>query len=155
MIIRRLARPIYVKQREKKKGRERNSPVVPNCVFIRRPMIPCKPMLAPISPKHAYAVALAHAGVPRPDATLLSPLFQSAIAAAMVKSAWMNVPRNSHKRVFAPIRSPMRPMKIPKINVVKDVRACLSARRNDVSRWPGGPSKRRASASESYMVPTG
>ena len=61
--------------------------VVANCVFTRLPMIPCKPMLALISPKHAYVLASVHAGELRPDATLPCPLFQSEIAAPMVKSA--------------------------------------------------------------------
>jgi hypothetical protein len=97
-------------------------------------MIPCKPMLVLISPKQAYVLALDHAGTSRVEATLPCPLFQSEIAPAIVKSAWINVPRDSHKRVFAPMRSPIRPMKAPKIKVVRDVRACLSARWNEVSR---------------------
>jgi hypothetical protein len=109
-------------------------------------MIPCKPILALISPKHAYVAALVHAGTARVDATLPSPLFQSEIAAAIVKSACMTVPRNNHRRVFAPIRSPMRPINAPKRKVVREVRACLSAMWKEVSWCPGEPWKRRASA---------
>lgn len=97
-------------------------------------MIPCNPMLALISPKQAYVFALDHAGTSRDEATLPCPLFQSAIAAAIVRSAWIIVPSNNHMRVLAPTRSPMRPMKAPKTKVVRDVRACLSARWNEVSR---------------------
>jgi hypothetical protein len=50
-------------------------------------MIPCKPMLALIRPKHAYVRALVHAGSERIEARLPCPLFQSEIAAAIVKSA--------------------------------------------------------------------
>jgi hypothetical protein len=128
---------------------ERDPLVVANCVPKRFPMIPCKPMLALISPKHAYVAALLQAGTSRVEATLPCPLFQSEIAAAIVKSAWMIVPRNNHRRVFAPIRSPMRPMKAPKRKVVREVRACLSAIWKEVSWCPGGPWKRRASARES------
>lgn len=123
--------------------------VVANCVFKRLPMMPCKPMLALISPKHAYVLALDHDGTSRVEATLPSPLFQSEIAAAIVKSAWIIVPRNNQRRVLAPIRSPMRPIKAPKRKVVRAVRACLSAIWKEVSRCPGGPWKRRASARES------
>ncbi len=109
-------------------------------------MIPCKPMLMLISPKHAYVLALVHAGVERIEATLPCPLFQREIAAAMVKSAWISVPRNNHRRVFAPIRLPMRPINAPKRKVVREVRACLSGMWKEVSRCPGEPWKRRASA---------
>jgi len=109
-------------------------------------MIPCKPMLALIRPKHAYVPALVHAGSERNEATLPCPLFQSEIAAAIVKIAWMNVPMNNHRRVFAPTRSPMRPINAPKRKVVREVRACLSAMWNELSRCPGEPWKRRASA---------
>jgi hypothetical protein len=103
-------------------------------------------MLALIRPKHAYVPALVHAGSERIEARLPCPLFQSEIAAAIVKSAWMNVPRNNHRRVFVPIRSPMRPINAPKRKVVREVRACLSAMWKEVSRCPGEPWKRRASA---------
>jgi hypothetical protein len=85
-------------------------------------------MLALISPKQAYVSALDHAGTARVEATLPCPLFQSAIEAAIVRSAWIIVPRNNHRRVFGPMRSPILPTKAPKIKVIRDVRACLSAR---------------------------
>jgi hypothetical protein len=102
-------------------------------------------MLTLIKAKHAYVRALVHAGSERTEARLPCPLFQSEIAAAIVKSAWMNVPRNNHRRVFVPIRSPMRPINAPKRKVVREVRACLSAMWKEVSRFPGEPWKRRAS----------
>jgi hypothetical protein len=60
-----------------------------------------------IGPKHAYVREVVHVGSERIEVRLPCPLFQSEIAAAIVKSAWMNVPRNNHRRVFAPIQSPM------------------------------------------------
>jgi hypothetical protein len=137
-----LARPPIYTPREE----GRDALVVANCVLKRLPMMPCKPMLMLISPKHAYVAALVHAGTARVEETLPSPLFQRDIAAAIVKSAWMTVPRNNHRRVFTPIRSPMRPIKAPKRKVVTEVRACLSAMWKEVSRCPGEPWKSRASA---------
>jgi len=108
-------------------------------------MIPCKPMLALIRLKHAYVPALLHAGSERAEARLPCPLFQREIAAAIVKTAWMSVPRNNHRRVFAPILSPMRPISAPKRKAVREVNACLFAMWKVGSRCPGEPWKRRAS----------
>lgn len=60
--------------------------VVANCVFTRLPMMPCKPMLALISPKHAYVPALVHDGTSRLEATLPWWDFQRAIAPPIVKN---------------------------------------------------------------------
>jgi hypothetical protein len=60
------------------------------------------------------------------------------------------VPRNNHRRVFAPILSPIRPRNAPKMKVKTEVRACWSARWKEVSRSPEGPWKRRARARASW-----
>lgn len=113
------------------------------------PMMPCRPMLALMKPMVAKVSAFVHTGSARESVTDGCPLFHTHSAAAMVKSVWMNVPRKSHARVFEPMRSPMRPRKAPPRNVVMEVRACLSARWKEKSRWPTGPWKRRARASDS------
>lgn len=82
MVIRH-QRPV---EKEKKNGGS-DVLVVANCEPKRLPMMPCKPMLMLISPKHAYVLALLHAGTSRLEETLPSPLFQSEIAAAIVKTA--------------------------------------------------------------------
>lgn len=123
--------------------------VVANCVFTRFPIIPCNPILALMNPMQTNVSVLDHAGSDRASAVDGWPLFHTQSAAAIVKRAWMNVPRNSQARVLAPIRSPMRPRKAPKMKVMTDVRACLSARWKEVSRSPGGPWKRRARANAS------
>ena len=103
---------------------QNHSPVVANCVFTRLPMIPCNPILALMKPTATNVSAFDHAGSPRTSATLPCPLFHAVSAAAMVKSAWMKVPRKSHARVFAPILSPTRPMAEPAMKVRTDVSAC-------------------------------
>ena len=114
------------------------------------PMIPCRPRLALINAIATNVSAFDHAGSPRISATEPCPLLNAVTAAAMVKSAWMNVPMKSQARVFAPMRSPMRPRDAPAMKVSTDVSACWSARWKEVSRWPGGPEKRRARARASW-----
>lgn len=101
--------------------------MVVNCVFTRLPMIPCSPMLALMKPTATKESALVHAGLKRSVATLIWPLFQIATAAAMVNTAWMNVPSMSHARERGPMRSPRRPMNAPPLNVRSEQRACWSA----------------------------
>ena len=113
---------------------QNHSPVVANCVFTRLPMIPCNPMLALMKPTATNVSAFDHAGSPRTSATLPCPLFHAVRAAAMVKRAWIIVPRKSQRRVLAPMRSPMRPRKAPKTKVRTEVRACLSGRWKEPSR---------------------
>lgn len=67
--------------------------------------------------------AFVHIGSPRLSATLGSPLFQMVNAADIVKSAWINVPRISQIRDFAPILSPMRAILAPRMKEIRDVRA--------------------------------
>ena len=117
------------------------------------PMMPWRPMLTLMNPIAANVSAFVHTGSARESVTLGWPLFHAHRAAAMVNSAWRNVPMKSHARVLAPMRSPMRPMNAPATKVVIEVRACLSARWKVVSRCPGGPWKRRASARDSCGGP--
>jgi hypothetical protein len=110
-------------------------------------MIPCKPRLALMKPKLANANAFDHAISPR--FVPIEPWLdcQMVRAAAMVRSAWIKVPRRSHARVFAPMRSPMRPMKAPARKVRTEQRASLSGR---WKVWSEPRSKRRARAMASY-----
>lgn len=126
---------------------ELNEPVVANCVLTLLPMIPCNPILALANPRQIKAGTLVQAGSSRESATLGSCDLNMATAAAMVKSAWINVPKMSHARVLAPILSPMRPRKAPPIKVRIDVSACLSAMWKLWSVWPGWKSRAKARAS--------
>jgi hypothetical protein len=103
-----------------------------------------------MSPRHANALAVVHAGAPRLSANAPWCASSTETAAAIVRSAWMRVPVTSHARVFAPMRSPMRPRNAPKMKESTDVSACWSAMWKDVSRWPAGPWKSRASAMASW-----
>lgn len=135
-------------------------------------MMPCTPRLALMNPIATKLSVFVHAGsplssamlppipplIPRPNMpTPPCPLFHDASAAAIVKSAWMNVPRTSHLRVWLPILSPRRPMKAPRLKVMREVRACWSALWKEASRREGPPgvaegvnSKRRAMARASW-----
>lgn len=105
----------------------KRAPVVVNCVLTRFPIIPCKPILALMNPMHTNESVLVHAGLARESATLPCWLCHIEIAAAIVKTVWMNVPNASHNRVLQPSLSPRRPMKAPKINVSTEQSACWSA----------------------------
>lgn len=85
-------------------------------------------MLALMNPTQTKDSVLVHAGFARESATLICPLFQMAMAAAMVKRVWIRVPRASHARDLQPILSPMRAMLAPSMNVMREQRACWSAR---------------------------
>lgn len=111
--------------------------MVANCVFTLLPMIPCRPIDALANPSATKARAFVHAGSPRLSATPPWPLCQTARAAAMVKSVWSRVPRKSHRRVLAPILSPIRPRKEPPRKERREVRACRSGMRKEKSVWPG------------------
>ena len=89
-------------------------PVVVKCVFILLPMIPCSPILALRNPTQTNVSALVHTGFARPSAMLGWPDIHMARAAAMVKSVWMNVPRDIHRRVLQPSLSPRRPTNAPR-----------------------------------------
>jgi hypothetical protein len=110
--------------------------VVANWVFTRLPMIPWRPRLAEMKPRAVYAPAFDHTMSPRLSLMLASPDRQIASAAPIVKSAWMIVPRKSHPRVFAPMRSPIRPRNAPPRNVNTEV----SARRSGMWKEPSRPS---------------
>jgi len=81
-------------------------------------------MLALMNPTQTKDNALVHAGSARESATAACPLFQMAMAAAMVKKVWIKVPRASHARVLQPILSPMRAMDAPRMNVMREQSAC-------------------------------
>ena len=98
--------------------------VVPNCVFRRFPSIPCTPRLALIKPSPTNDSALVQAGSSRLLDMLDCPAFQNAIALAIVKRAWMNVPAMSHIRLCAPTRSPIRPINAPRLKLIKEHKAC-------------------------------
>ena len=124
--------------------------VVPNCVFRRLPSIPCTPRLALMKAKPTKDNAFVQAGSSRASDMLGCAAFQNAIAPAIVKRAWMNVPAMSHIRLCAPTRSPIRPTKAPRLKLIKEHNACWSALWNVWSWNPGAPSKRRASAIANY-----
>ena len=90
-------------------------PVVVKCVFILLPMIPCRPILALRNPTQTNVSVLVHTGFTRPSAMLGWPDIHMARAAAMVKSVWMNVPRDIHRRVLQPSLSPRRPANAPRM----------------------------------------
>ena len=105
-----------------------SEPVVVNCVFILLPMMPCRPILALINPTQTNESTFDHAGFERASATLPWPDFHMAMAAAMVKSVWMNVPRDIQRRVLHPSLSPRRPMKAPAMKQRTEQKAWRSAR---------------------------
>jgi hypothetical protein len=115
-------------------------------VFNRLPRIPCTPRLALINATPTKVRVFVQAGSSRAFDMLGWPAFQNAIAAAIVNSAWMNVPVMSHRRLCAPTLSPIRPTKAPKLNEMSEHSACWSALWKDISRKPGEPSKRRQRA---------
>jgi hypothetical protein len=98
--------------------------VVPNCVFRRLPSIPCKPRLALMKAKPTKVNAFVQAGSSRASDILDCPAFQNAIAPAIVKRVWMNVPAMSHIRLCAPTRSPIRPKNAPRLKLIKEHNAC-------------------------------
>ena len=124
--------------------------VVPNWVFSLLPKIPCRPRLALINAKPTNVKAFVQAGKSLAPLMLGWPLFQNASAAAMVKNACINVPNRSQIRLCGPILSPRRPKKEPSWKERREQSACWSALWKEVSRRPGGPSKRRARAMASY-----
>jgi len=126
--------------------------VVVNWVLTRFPMIPCNPRLKLRNATHMNDSTFVHKASPLLSATLGSPLCHIVKAADMVNNAWMNVPSISHARVLGPILSPIRPMKAPTANEIREVRASLSALWKVVSRCPGGPSNRRARARANYYI---
>ena len=124
--------------------------VVPNWVFSLLPKIPCRPRLALINAKPTNVKAFVQAGRSLAPLMLGWPLFQNASAAAMVKNACINVPNRSQIRLCGPILSPRRPKKEPSWKERREQSACWSALWKEVSRRPGGPSKRRARTMASY-----
>ena len=98
--------------------------VVPNCVFRRLPSIPCMPRLALMKAKPTKVNTFVQAGSSRASDILVCPAFQNAIAPAIVKRVWMNVPAISHIRLCAPTRSPIRPTNAPKLKLIKEHNAC-------------------------------
>lgn len=123
--------------------------VVPNWVFSLLPKMPCRPRLALINAKPTNVKAFVQAGSLAPLMPSW-PLFQNASAAAIVKHACMNVPEKSQIRLWGPILSPRRPTEEPSWKERREQSACWSAMWKEVSRKPGGPSKRRARAMASY-----
>ena len=114
----------------------RPEPVVVNCVFILLPMIPCRPILALMNPTQTNESVLVQAGFERTSATLAWPDFHMAMAADMVKSVWMNVPRDIQRRVLQPSLSPRRPMVAPQMKQIREQRAWRSAMWNERSCSP-------------------
>ena len=98
--------------------------MVPNCVFRRLPTMPCTPRLALIKAKPTKVNVFVQAGSARESDILGCPAFQKAIAPAIVKRAWMNVPAMSHIRLCAPTRSPIRPTSAPRLKLIKEHNAC-------------------------------
>ena len=98
--------------------------VVPNCVLRRFPRIPCTPRAALMNARPTKVRRFVQAGSSRSSAMLPWPDFQKEMAAAMVKSAWMNVPAISHNLLCAPTLSPMRPMNAPRLKEMSEHSAC-------------------------------
>ena len=124
--------------------------VVPNWVFRRLPSIPCTPRLALMKARPTKVNAFVQAGSLRALEMLGCPAFQNAMALAMVRRVWMNVPAMSHIRLCDPTRSPIRPTNAPRLKLIKEHRACWSALWKVWSWNLGAPSNRRASARANY-----
>ena len=73
--------------------------VVPNWVLRRLPRIPWRPSDMLMKARPTKVFAFVQAGWSLSPEREGWPLFQKAMAPAMVNTAWMKVPRTSHRRL--------------------------------------------------------
>jgi hypothetical protein len=110
----------------KKSSSQNDALVVPKCVSNRLPCTPWRPRLRLMKASPTNDRAFVQDGSSLLAATLDWPLFQIAMAAAIVSNAWTKVVAICHIRFAAPTLSPIRPKNTPRLKAIKEHRACLS-----------------------------